>query len=471
MRTLFANACVITGAEAGDIHPQGFVLVEGSRIAAVGPMAALPAVPGGTRIVDACGRFLTPGLINMHQHLHMNLLKGLADGMLLEPWARDFSAHSRRAMRRPAVRNSARLAALEMLRTGTTCVLNHQSPFPWPELTHDAAEAMTQAGLRQVLAIPFQCRTPKLPEHPWDEAEATRQIGRLVESLDGGAHGMTRTALTVECNAHHTEMGRSSDSLVRAGHALAQALDLRVAVHMSGGTLSMRMGFTKYRRQTGRSDVEYLEQLGVLDHRWILKHGIHFSDEDLHKVARRGASVVYTPTSESIRGGGLGPWRAMHEAGICCALGTDGPAVDYSVDMVEQIKACCFLQAVRYGDRDAVTPRQALAMATLGAARALGLAHEIGSLESGKRADLVLFDRDRAHLQMIEDPLTAFVRGCRGADATLVMVDGRIAMQDGHFPQVPDADAVMAAARADAAQLLDEAGFERLAQPRWPVRG
>jgi len=468
MDTLIVNACVITGNDAGDVHPSGFVRLDGARIAAVGPMTQAPP-SDGLRIVDAAGGFVTPGLINMHQHLHMNLMKGLADGMLLEPWAKDFSAHSRRMLRPEQVRNSFRLAAMEMLRTGTTCVFNHQSPFPWANLHRDAVDLIAATGLRQVLAVAFQCRTPKLSDHPWDEADATLHLGRMIDEFDGAHGGLTRMALAVECNAHHTEMGRSSDSLVRAGYALARDKDLRVAVHMSGGTLSMRMGFTKYRRQTGRSDVEYLENLGVLDHRWLLAHGIHFSDQDIEKVARRGAAVVYTPTSESIRGGGLGPWRALQRAGITCALGSDGPAVDYSVDMVEQVKACCVLQAVRHGDPDAVSPRESLAMATLGAARALGLGDEIGSLEPGKRADLVLFDRSRPHLRMAGDPLTAFVRGARGADAKLVMVDGRAVCADGHFPLVPDADDVVALAREHARELARAADFERLADPRWPV--
>lgn len=468
MGTLIVNACVITGNDAGDVYPEGFVQLDGARIAAIGPMTQAPPADG-LQIVDAAGDFVTPGLINMHQHLHMNLMKGLADGMLLEPWAKDFSALSRRMMQPEYVHNSFKLAAMEMLRTGTTCVFNHQSPFPWPQLHHDAVDTIAATGLRQVLAVAFQCRTPKLSDHPWDEAEATLQLGRLIDELDGAHDGLTRMALAVECNAHHTEMGRSSDALVRAGYALAREKNLRVAVHMSGGTLSMHMGFTKYRRQTGRSDVEYLENLGVLDHRWLLAHGIHFSDGDIDKVAQRGAAVVYTPTSESIRGGGLGPWRALQRAGITCALGSDGPAVDYSVDMVEQVKACSWLQAVRYGDPEAITPRESLAMATLGAARALGLDAEVGSLERGKRADLVVFDRSRPHLRMAGDPLTAFVRSARGADARLVMVDGHIVCRDGRFPRVPDEDAVVALAREHARELAQAADFERLAALRWPA--
>ncbi len=468
MRTLIKNACVITVNPSGDVFDRGYVAIgDDGLIHSVGPGGSEPAAHGA-RVVDARGGLVTPGLINLHQHLHMNLLKGLADGMLLEPWVFNFSAKSRKFMARDDVGTSLTLAAMEMLRTGTTCVLNHQSTFDWP-VHQDAADVLAQAGLRQVLAVSYQCRTPKMPDHPWSAADATRHIGALVDTLEGANGGMTRAALVVECNAHHTEAGRSSDELVRAGHALAHDRDLHIAVHMSAGTLSMQMGFTKYRRQTGRSDVGYLEGLGVLDHRWLLKHGIHFSDEDIAIVARRGASVVYTPTSEAIRGGGLGHWRSMLAAGVNCTLGTDGPAVDYSVDMVEQMKACCYLQGGRYGDPTAVPPRIALEMATINAARALGMDRSIGSLEPGKQADLVLFDRDRPHLRMVRDPVTALVRATRGADARLVMVNGRVAYEDGHFPMLPQADRVLEDARTRATAIAKAAGFEPLAVPRWPA--
>jgi len=468
MHILIKNACVITVNARRDVFENGFVAIgEDRQIHAVGPAGAEPPAQGA-RVIDARGGIVSPGLINLHQHLHMNLLKGLADGMLLEPWVFNFSAKSRKYFRREDVSTSLTLAAMEMMRTGTTCVLNHQSTFDWP-VHQDAAQLIAQAGMRQMLAVSFQCRTPKMPEHPWSAADATRHIGALVDALDGANGGMTRAGLIVECNAHHTEAGRSSDELVRAGHALARDKNVRIAVHMSGGTLSMHMGFTKYRRQTGRSDVGYLEGLGVLDDRWVLKHGIHFSDEDIAIVARRGSSVVYTPTSEAIRGGGLGHWRAMLAAGVNCTLGTDGPAVDYSVDMVEQMKACCYLQSVRYGDAAAIPPLVALEMATINAARALGMERSIGSLEPGKQADLVLFDRDRPHLRMVRDPVTALVRATRGADARLVVANGRVTYEDGAFPMIPHAARVMEDARVRARAIATAAGFDPLAGPSWPA--
>lgn len=469
MRTLIDNACVLTVDASRRVFDPGFIVIDGGRIGAVGPMADRPA-GAFDRVIEARGMVATPGLINMHQHLHMNLLKGLADGMLLEPWVFGLSAPCRPHIDADALQASTTLGALEMLRTGTTCVLNHQAPFDdVPDYLRMVIDAMGGVGIRQMMALGFQCRTPKMPQHPLSAEQAREQFCAIIDNNDGAHGGLTRLGLVIECNAHHTELGRSSDELVRTGHALARERNLRIAVHMSGGTLSMSMGFTKYRRQTGRSDVEYLERLGVLDARWILKHGIHFSDGDMDTVQRRGASVVYTPTSESARGGGLGPWASMQRRGINCALGTDGPAVDYSVDMVEQMRACCYLQAVRYRDRDAIGAQQALEMATINSARALGLEREIGSIEPGKLADIVLFDLSRPHQRLIGDPLRRLVWAARGTDAHTVFVQGKMLLRGGHFTEFARVGEVIEQAGVQGRRLAAAAGITGRAVPRWPA--
>jgi 5-methylthioadenosine/S-adenosylhomocysteine deaminase len=279
---------------------------------------------------------------------------------------------------------------------------------------------------------------------------------------------LLRIALAIECNAHHTELGKSSDELVQTGYELARERNLRVPVHVSGGTLSMSMGFLKYLRLTGRRDVAYLDRLGVLDHRWLLKHGIHFSDTDIGTVKARGAHVVYTPTSESMRGGGLGPFAKLHRAGVNCALGSDGPAVDYSIDMVEQLKACVYLQNAKHRDVAAMTPEIALDMATRNAATALGMLDEIGSLEVGKRADIAIFDLRRPYLEIIENPLVALVCCARGADADTVMVNGRPLLRHGRFTGISDCEAICEEATKRGHALAARAGLASRAVPNWP---
>ena len=145
---------------------------------------------------------------------------------------------------------------------------------------------------------------------------------------------------------------------------------------------------------------------------------------DLEHMAHVGASLVYTPTSEAMRGGGIGPIANAQAAGVNVALGTDGPMVDYTSDMVEQMKACMFLQHARHLDPTRISVENAIEMATINSARAIGIDHEVGSLEPGKRADIVVFDARSPHIGVWNRPLSTFVSAGRGADAKIVMVDG-----------------------------------------------
>lgn len=469
MTHLIRNACVITVNAAGEVFDPGYVLIDGTRISSVGPMAQVPRGPFDHE-TDARGGFLCPGLINLHQHVHMNMIKGLADGMRLEHWSAGLSGKTRDSMTWDDFLASWRLGALEMLRTGTTTFFNHGIARGRPGGEDDTAAVFRAAGLRHVVGISYQIRTPALPDHPFGPAEADAWLTDLHARLDDRTDDMTRIALVIECNAHHTKAGRSSDELVRAGSELARRLDLRVASHMSGGSLSLSFGFTMYKRLTGRSDVEYLHQMGVLDYRWMLIHGIHFTDQDMDLIAGARASVVYTPTSESMRGGGIGPWVQMLRRGINCALGTDGPAVDYSVDMIEQTKATVMFQALHNRMPGAMTPDAALRMATIWAARAVGLEGVIGSIESGKRADLVLFARSRAAQRLTDDPVAALVMATYGNDARLVLVNGASAYDHGRYADGIDAQSIIAEARERSAHLLARTGLDARAVPVWPAR-
>jgi 5-methylthioadenosine/S-adenosylhomocysteine deaminase len=256
-----------------------------------------------------------------------------------------------------------------------------------------------------------------------------------------------------------------------AGHLitreLAKALDLRISTHIAGGTFSLEQGFLKYLRETGRTDVRYLMQLGLLDRHWLLIHGIHNTELDLEHMARAGATLVYTPTSESIRGGGITPAASAVRAGVNVALGTDGPMVDYSVDMVEQMKVCMLMQHVRHLDPTRVPVERALEMATINAAKALGLDKEIGSLEAGKRADVAIFDLRRPYIRVLHLPLSNFICAGKGSDARAVIVNGEIVYRDGSFPRCSDPAKLFAQAERIGTKLVEQAGLSHRYTPVW----
>jgi 5-methylthioadenosine/S-adenosylhomocysteine deaminase len=328
-------------------------------------------------------------------------------------------------------------------------------------------EPQRDLGIRQVYAKELRCNTPGNPRHPLSLDAALAEFEQEIARWNGKHDGLIRLGMAIESNAHWVAAGMSTEELICRGYELARRLGLKITTHVSGGTLSLEKGFLKYLRETGRTDVRYLMQLGILDPQWILIHGIHATELDIEQMARVGCSFVYTPSSEAIRGGGISPFANAHRAGVNVALGTDGPMVDYSVDMVEQMKVCILMQHVRHLDPTRMPVELSLEMATINAAKALGLEHEIGSLEAGKRADIAIFDLRKPYVGVLHRPLSSFVTAGKGSDARAVLVDGRVVYRDGAFTQLADPQRVIDEAERIGRTILDGAGLGHRLAPAW----
>jgi 5-methylthioadenosine/S-adenosylhomocysteine deaminase len=273
--------------------------------------------------------------------------------------------------------------------------------------------------------------------------------------------------MVIETNAHWVAAGMTTEELICRGYELAKKLGIKISTHIAGGTFSIEKGFLKYLRETGRTDVRYLMQLGLLDPTWLMIHGIHVTELDIEHMARVGCGFVYTPTSESIRGGGIGPIANAWRAGVNVGLGTDGPMVDYSVDMVEQMKACSMMQHVRHLDPTRMPAERAIEMATINMAKALGLDHEIGSLEAGKKADIAVFDITKPYVGVLHRPISSFICAGKGTDARIVLVDGEIVYRDGAFPRFPEGGRTIREAETIAREMLAASGLSARLEPAW----
>jgi 5-methylthioadenosine/S-adenosylhomocysteine deaminase len=466
-RILITNGYVVTVNAERSVWPGGFVAIEGRDIAAVGRTSETPAAQAFDTVIDARGCIVLPGLINMHQHHWYTLFKGLADGYLLEDWVANFLLPLSLNLTQEAMRVSSYVAGLEMLATGTTCSLNHSVTTTTPQMVEASIAPQRELGIRQVYAKELRCSTPGNPRHPLSLDESLAALEEEMRRWDGVDSGRVRFAMAIESNAHWVAAGMSTEALICRGYELAKKHGLRITDHIASGTFSLEKGFLRYLRETGRTDVRYLMQLGLLDPLWILVHGIHVTDLDLEHMARLGASLIYTPTSESMRGGGIGPIANAYRAGVNVALGTDGPMVDYSVDMVEQMKACTLMQHVRHLDPTRMPAERAVEMATINAAKALGLAHEIGSLEPGKRADIAVFDLDKPYVGVQHRPLSSFIYAGNGSDARAVLVDGEIVYRDGRFTRMPDASRIIVEAERIGTTILEQSGLGHRLVPAW----
>lgn len=443
---------LITGGEVhtvdavGTVHPAGWVLVEGSKIAGVGPVGSEPA-DAATRI-DASGCIVVPGLVNTHQHLWYCLFKGLGSGMRLEQWIQNLLVPTASALLPPDLEASSRLGCLEMIASGTTTCLNHSVSNLDDAGVEATLRPVEESGMRQVLAKEIR---PDPLEDQLALAEAVH------ERWHGAADGRIAIAFVIEATAHWVAMGTCSEELVERGHELATRLGVRVSSHVAGGTMSREQGYLRFVREMGRTDFEFLQRLGVLDETWLLAHAIYPRDRDLELVAASGATVSHCPTSESSRGAGITPVRRMLDAGITVSLGSDGPMVDTSVDMVEQMKTVRLFQNQLRLDPSAITPEQALRMATIEGALSIGLEDRIGSLEQGKEADIAVFDLEQPASAVCHDALGLLVHSLRGRDVRWLLCGGEPLVSEGRLPRV-DANAeceILTEAHSRAHELLE----------------
>ena len=446
---LISGGEVHTVDAAGTVLPGGWVLVEGSSIAAVGPAGEEPDA-GADRTIDASGCVVVPGFVNTHQHLWYCLFKGLGGGMRLEQWIGNLLAPTARALQPADLEAGSRLACLEMVESGTTTCLHHSVSSLDEEAVEATLRPSMESGMRQVLAKEIR---PEPLEDQLSLAEALH--GRW----DGAAGGRVGIAFVIETTAHWVAMGTCSEELVLRGHELARRLGVRVSTHVAGGTMSREQGYLRFVREMGRTDIEFLQRLGVLDEHWLLAHAIYPRDGDLALMAAAGVSVSHCPTSEGSRGAGITPVRRMLDAGITVGLGSDGPMVDTSVDMVEQMKAVRLFQNQLRLDPSAITPEAALRMATIDAARSIGLDHRIGSLEAGKEADIAVFDLEQPASAVCHEALAVLVHSLRGRDVRWLLVAGDQLVDDGRLVKVDEEArrATMAEARARASELLRRA--------------
>lgn len=391
------------------------------------------------RTLDVSNCVVVPGFVNTHQHHWYNLYKGLGEGMLLEQWISDLLVPGGDALSAEDLATASRLSCLEMMRSGTTTSVNHMVTSTFGEQVDAILGAAADMGMRQLFAKEVRA---------WDLPDQLALAEAVFDRWNGEAEGRIRVGFAIESTAHWVALKTSSEELILEGDQLAAQLGTVITDHVAGGTMSRDQGYLKFVIETGRTDIEYLHSLGVLGPRWLLAHAIHVRDHDIELIANAGASVSHTPTSESSRGGGITPVRRMLRAGVNVALGTDGPMVDTSVDMVEQMKAVRLFQNQLHLDPMGVDPWTSLEMATIRAARAVGWDDQIGSLEVGKRGDLAVFDLNTPWSTVNHGAVGALVHSVRGLDAVHVLVDGVAVVEDGHYARLSE---------DEVAEILDDA--------------
>jgi len=418
---------VVTVDAARRVIPRGAVAIDGSRIVAVGTAVEIAARFQPRATIDATGQVVMPGLINTHTHAPMVLYRGLADDLALMEWLQKYIFPAEAKTVTPAfVRAGTRLAALEMIQSGTT---TYADMYYFEE---EVAAVTKTAGLRGVLGqtvIQFPVADAKTPAEALTRAEAFIQKYKNDE-------------LIVPAVAPHALYTNDQATLV-AARDLAIKYTVPLLIHLAETEDEVKAA----RDKGGMSPTGYLESFGFwTGARTLAAHGVWVSADDITTLVRRGVGVAHNPESNMKLASGSAPVVGYLKAGAALGLGTDGAASNNDLDMFEAMRQASFLAKHVSRDPRVVSAATALEMATIGGARALGMQDQIGSLEAGKRADLIVVRMNRARQTPIYDPVSHLVYTTRGDDVDTTIVNGKVLMR-GRIVRTLNAAAVLAEAR------------------------
>jgi len=432
---LMTGGIVVTIDGAGHVFNPGALAIDGTEIVAVGPAAEIAGRFRGADRIDTTGSIVIPGLINTHTHAPMVMYRGLADDLPLQEWLTKyiFPAEAK-TVSRNMVRIGTRLAAAEMIRSGTT---TYADMYYFEE---EIARATKAAGLRGVLGqtlIDFPVGDAKT----FDEGLARTEV--FLKEFAGDD-------LIVPAVAPHAPYTVSSEHL-KAARALADKFRAPYIIHLAETSTEVK---DSQGAHGGMTPVAYLESVGVLGPRTLAAHVVWATPADIQILKDRQVAVSHNPVSNMKLASGVAPVPQMRQAGITVALGTDGAASNNDLDMFETMKAAALLHKVQTGDPRAIPATAALEMATIDGARALGLEKKIGSLETGKKADLVVVSTASARQTPLYDPVSHLVYASRGDDVLTVVVNGKVLMRDKRLLTL-DETAVLAEARKLASSVRD----------------
>jgi len=393
------------------------VLVEDGRIKKVGRLDGRTAGRSKPTVIDCNGLVVLPGLIQAHIHLCQTLFRGLADDLSLEAWLAQRIWPLEAAHTEASIHASAMLGAAELLLGGTTAILDMETV----RHTSAAFEALESIGIR---ATAGKClmdapTSPAALREPTDKALS--ESADLCAKWHGAAGGRLRYCFAPRFAPSCT------GPLLRAVSDLAERTGTTIHTHAAETPLEL----DRVRRATGHDEIAYLDSVGISGPRAALAHCVWVNKDDIAVLARQQTNVVHCPSSNLKLGSGIAPIPEMLAAGCRVGIGADGAPCNNRLDAFAEMRLAALIQKPRLGP-DALPAAQALELATLGGARALGLEAEIGSIEVGKCADLIVLDLEGPHAQPEgADLVSRIVYSARAADVRHVIVNGRIVVRDG----------------------------------------
>jgi len=407
--TLIFAAHVVPVAPRGVLHDHAVAIHEG-RIVGIRPRQRAEAEFDARKVVHLDRHVLMPGMVNLHCHAAMALMRGIADDVPLMTWLQQHVwPVEAKHVSDEFVHDGSALAMAEMIRAGITCV---NDMYFFPEATARAALRMGMRASLGVIAIEFP------------SAYAPDAAGYLQKGL-AARDAFRGEKLLAFCLAPHAPYTVGDETLARIG-VLAEEIDVPIHCHVHETREEIAQGLAK----DGVRPFERLRRLGIVGPRLIAVHAVHLEDAELEVMAREGVSVAHCPSSNLKLASGIAPVAEMRRRGIRVGLGTDGAASNNRLDLFAEARTAALLAKAASGDASAIPAAEALEMATLAPARALGLEERIGSIEPGKAADLAAVELSSVETLPCYDPISHLVYAAGREHVTHVWIDGRLRLNE-----------------------------------------
>ncbi len=447
---IIQNGIILTQDPNDTVLYNGAVAISGGRISAVGETSEILKRYRAPDVIDAAAKAVLPGFVNTHFHFTQSFMKGTRDDLDLLEWIDQVSFPRIKVTMDGYRRGSSEIhklaalhAGIDLLSSGVTCTVNME----WG-MRPDVLETYDRIGARIVNVLTLtdvDSWTPKEAIIPTDECFSLAHS--LIEAFRGGS-GKVEFAYGIACPNSATE------DLIRRARADATEQGVRVHIHLA----ETKYEYDRFVRDRGVTPTRYLEDIGFwADDVWAA-HCIWLDDVDIDILARRGVGVAHNPKCNMKIADGTAPIAKMLRKGVAVGLGIDSCAVSDNTDFFEAMRTMLFLQRITEMDPKAVLGREALRMATIGGARVLGKEREIGSIEPGKQADLVLVDLSGVHTRPYNDLVNNLVFAANSAAVARVIVGGETLVENGSFARF-DKDSVLDETERRAAEIYREAGI------------
>ena len=419
MELLIKNGTVITVDGNRSVFV-GDIAVDGGKIVKMGDCSDVNA----DKVIDATGCAVMPGMINTHTHIYQALIEGIGYDMHFEPWNWRFLFPIVSRMTPEHSYVSAQVAALEMIKSGTTTVCDHWYMHTYFENVRNLASALDESGIRSCVVYGLLDRSfagEALDESSMTMVHTREELMADVEKFTADWHRTRRT--TVALGVGTTQ--DASSELLKMSQAYCLSNGMQNNFHVAGWSDLIANCYKEYRMR----DVEYLAKLGYVGPNMVYVHAVWLTPEEIKIIGDTDTKIAHCPVANSQLAYGVAPVAEMLTRNIAVGLGTDGGA-SYTYDMFEVMRTASYLQKQKNLSADFLTAEQAIEMATINGARVLNMQDEIGSLEVGKKADIILVDFNKAHLLPVNRYTPKLVYSANGGDVRTTIIDGKVVMED-----------------------------------------